>query len=1186
MNKRKLQEFSSWAKQNLEKQIELSLKKIGINSDNDIKQSRVQGEVTIIEGIETSFKKKFNDQRLEIINLIKNNGFRHTIEQFASTWFNRIVALRFLEVHNYLDHGFKLFPNEPNTLPEILTKLSLVKEDLNLDINYIEELKSGGSSNEEMFRYVIFQQCNALSKALPMLFSSGMSYLEYFIPAPLLFGDTIINKIIEIDEADFKEDVEIIGWLYQFYVSFLREKVRSKKKTEQNDIPILTQVFTPDWIVKYMAENSIGRVWLESFPSSPLKYEMKYYIDELKQEPEVEEKLKLFRFQYVNPEEIKIIEPCSGSGHILVYCFDLLLKMYKEKGYNNKDIPALILNNNLVGLDIDQRATQLASFSLVMRARSIDSKFFEEGRYVRPKVYEIVDSKALNYFNYNGKSYKEIILEFNSKQWVGENQLTADELKEIDYLVDLFYDAKVTGSLLKVNTGKYLIIHSKLSTNFKYNTKADIFTTTFFDHEFRDLLDILRVAYFMAQKYDVMITNPPYIGISTLDSNPKDYLSKNYAISKSDMFSMFMENPLVKKNGFRALVNPDSWMFLKSFEKLRLNILNNEHIINMTHHGMGEFDAVVQTTSFVIRNCALPEYTGTYYRLVDSKKKEKDFLLNVGNIKFFANSNKFLKIPGFIYAFWLTERNLLNFSSPSLGTIAVPKTGLKTGITEKYVLSWSEVLFDSIGFNIKNRNEALDSKKKWFPASNGGSFRKWYGNNYDVVNWFNDGYEIRNLYMPNGKLKSRPQNMDYYFKFGLTWSALTSGSLSVRISPIGNIISGAGYGVFNDSIDLLPLLGLLNSSVIDYITKILSSTLNNEVGTLEKIPVNKDIFNNFVKSKVVQCVNLAKNDWDTFETSWDFKKHPLIGSGTLSQKFSDFKLITKSNFETLKSVEEELNDYLINLYGLQKELIKDINNSHISISIANKERDVKSLISYLIGILMGRYSLSEEGLIFAGGTFDIQRYGNHDVDSNGIIPIYSDISIKDGLVNRITGLIKDIYGMENYRDNVGFIAEALGKKSNETSEETLNRYLNDSFYQDHLKTYNKRPIYWMFSSVKSNAFKFLIYIHRYNKDTIAKINAGYFQPATTILRNKIKEIESNISIAGDIEKRNLEKKRLILLEQLNEALDYGQVLDYMANKYLVIDLDDGVKVNYSKFQGIEVTTNNGKSKIDLLATIK
>ena len=1185
MNKRKLQEFASWAKQNLEKQIELSLKKIGINSETDIKRSRVQGDVTIVDGVETTFKKQFHHQREEIINRIKNDGYEHSIEQFASTWFNRIIALRFLEVHDYLDHGFKLFPKEPNTLPEILSKLSLVKYDLNLDTKYIEELTSSGNNNEELYRYVLFQQCNVLGKALPMLFSSGLSYLEHFIPTPLLFGDTIINKLIEIDEDDFKEDVEIIGWLYQFYIAIKKDEVFASKATITKDtLPAVTQLFTPDWIVKYMAENSIGRIWLESYPSSELKSKMKYYVDEAKQEPGVEEKLKSIRYQNVNPEEIKIIEPCSGSGHILVYCFDLLLQMYQEKGYNKKDIPSLIFKNNLVGFDIDQRAIQLASFALVMRARSIDNKFFDEGRYIRPKVYEIIDSKALAQCEYNGKSYKEIIKEYNSKQWIGENQLTDDELKSIDYLTDLFDDGKVIGSLLKVNPGKYLTIRKKLATNFKENTQADIFTSAFFDHEFKDLLEILRVAYFMAQKYDVMITNPPYMGISGLESNPKSYLQKNYPDSKTDMFAMFMETGFVNSNGFLSMINMHSWMFIGSYENLR-NKLKNKHVINMIHLGSRAFEEitgeVVQTTAFIFRNSKNIDYNANYYKLTDIKNakiKEQIFLERKSCLTFQSSIKRISYLPGVQFVYWISDALLSCFNKhPQIGDSYLFREGIHTADNERFLRFWHEVSLMKIVFRAKSQND-VNERGKWVPYNKGGNFRKWYGNNEYVIGFNDDAItemqKLKGFVMPS---------KDIYFKEGGTWTAVASGKFGVRFYPQGFIFDAGGQVVVGD--DIYTVIAMLNSNLYKEIARMVMPTLNYKCGVIKTLP-DLRIFSKRITELTQENIEITKNDWDLFETSWDFKKHPLLGIGKLSKLFDDYQSITKSNFTILKANEEELNEYFIKLYGLQDELTKNVDDAYVSISVADKERDIKSLISYLVGVLMGRYSLSEEGLIFAGGTFDPSRYGIYDVDNDGIIPIYSDISIKDGLVHRLIGLTKAIYGFENYRDNINFIAEALGKKSNETSEETLNRYLNEGFYQDHLKIYQKRPIYWMFSSGKFSGFKCIIYMHRYNQDTLAKINAGYFQPATTIIRNQISEIERQISIAGEIEKRLLEKKRLSLVEQLSEAREYGQVLDYMANKYISIDLDDGVKVNYAKFQGIEVILNGGKVKKDLLVPIK
>ncbi len=1181
MNKRKLQEFASWAKTNLEKQIELSLKQIGIYSDNDIKKSRVKGDITVIDGIETTFNKQFQKQRGSIINRIKESGYKRTIEQFASTWFNRIVALRFLEVHDYLNHGFKIFPKETNTLPEILSKLHLVSSDLKLDVEYVKQLTADRNNVEELYRYVLFQQCNALGNVLPMLFAPELSYLEYFIPTPLLFGDTIINRIIEIDDNDFKEDVEIIGWLYQFYVSGLREQTRKKEKLEQNDIAILSQVFTTGWIVKYMVENSIGRIWLESYPTSSIKNEMQYFVDEAPQEPDVEKKLVGIKYNNVNPEDIKIIEPCCGSGHILVCCFDLLLDLYLEKGYLKKDIPRLILQNNLVGLDIDQRAVQLASFALVMRARSIDNHFFEQERYVRPRVFEIIDSKAILNCRYNDKNYMQIIQEYNDTYWKNENYLTEEEIKTIEYVVHLFENAKFIGSLLKVEPKKYIALRNKLILNEKHHTKPDYFTFGFFENEFKDILRILRLADYLSQKYDVVITNPPYLRIAKLDSKPKSYLIRNYPDSKTDMFSMFMEALKLKEYGFRSIVNPDSWMFLKSFENFREKICRTKILINMLHHGMGEFDAVVQTTSFVIRNTVIPEYRSTYYRLVDSKTKEYDFLNKNKGIKFIASGKKFLKIPSYIFAYWITK-NLENVFDQSIPLINVANTaqGMATGDNDKYVRFWWEPNYKDEYLNSESREESIRANKKWVPYNKGGAFRKWYGNN-DFVVYFKDfGASIASSPL------SRFQNSKQYFMESITWGKISSGQISFRYKPFGHVFDVAGTSIFTDHKTLIYLLGYCNSNVAQHILKATAPTLNYEVGQISNLPIICTNKNEEIIKIVNQNIEISRFDWDAFETSWDFKKHPLIGFGKLLDLFNKFGAITKSNFKKLKENEEKLNDFFINLYGLQNELTKEVDSAYVSISVADKAREIKSLIQYLIGALMGRYSLVRDGLIYAGGQFNASEYGKYDVDEDGIIPIYSDISIENGLVHRIIELIKDVYGKEYYRENIDFIADALGKKQSETSEETLNRYLNNEFYNDHLKIYRKRPIYWMFSSGKLSGFKCLIYMHRYDENTLAKINAKYYQPATTILRNQIIEIERKIDLANDRDKMMLERKRFVLAERLNEAIEYGQVLDYMANKYISIDLDDGVKVNYAKFQGIEVPTSHGKIKKDLLLPIK
>ena len=616
MDKRALQNYATWAKNNLEQQIALSLKSLGINSATDIKEARIIGDRTIIDGDSNSYPRELKNQRDNIIRLVKSDGYEHVVEEFAYTWFNRIIALRFMEIHDFLSHGFRVLSSRNGGVePEILTHLNLVKEDLRLDLDYLEPLYRQGKI-EEVYRKVLFAQCNVLCRRLPMLFSSEMDYMELLLPKILLRGETVITRLVELGEDPFADEVEVIGWLYQFYVSSDRQAFREAKIVTKDLVPTLTQVFTPDWIVRYMADNSVGRLWIESHPDSIIKKELKYYVDDARQEPEVQKKIDQIKYKDVKLEDIKIIEPCCGSGHILVYVFDLLYKMYEEQGYQTRDIPTLILKNNLVGLEIDRRASQLASFALVMKARSKNSRFFNDDYYVKPMVYEILDSTLL--------------LSVDYEKWIKESKiLNNSQINEIEWLVDKFKYAKTIGSLLKVEKRNFAGIKESISL-LRDNFVSNIFSNQFYTDGLDRLDKLVELAEVMYAKYDVMITNPPYLGISKIEKNAKDYLSKNYSDSKSDMFGMFMEAPYCKKNGFIAMVNPDSWMFLVSFEDLRKKIIHNQYIVNMVHLGMGAFDAVVQTTAFVIRNTPIAT-NGVYFRLVDQKDKEAAFLAGGGN---------------------------------------------------------------------------------------------------------------------------------------------------------------------------------------------------------------------------------------------------------------------------------------------------------------------------------------------------------------------------------------------------------------------------------------------------------------------------------------------------------------------------------------------------------------------------
>lgn len=1167
MDKRALQLYAVWAKNNLESQIEVSLKTLGINSEHDIKEARKVGDYTIIDGDSNSYPGDLKDKRDSIVKLVKTDGYKQVIEEFAYTWFNRIVALRFMEVHAFLPHGFRVLSSRDGGVePEIMKHLDLVKDELKLDLSVVQPLYAQGKL-DEAYSYVLFRQCYALSGILPMLFDRDQDYLELLLPKALLKGETFITKLMEIGEEDFLNDVEVIGWLYQFYVADDRQAFRDAKVVTKDLIPTLTQVFTPDWIVRYMAENSVGRIWLESYPNSPLKSEMKYYVEDAKQEADAQQKLDAIKYKSVNPEDIKVIEPCCGSGHILVYVFDLLYKMYEERGYQAREIPSLILKNNLVGLEIDKRAAQLASFSLVMKARTLNSRFFNSNYYVEPQVYEIWDSRELLQNGYE-------------QQLVDLKVLTNEEIKEIKWLVEEFRYAKTIGSLLKVNKKDFSVIEGAL-IKIKEKAVINIFNSRFLNDGVDVLKRLLNQAKVMAAKYDVLITNPPYLGLTKVENNPKEYLVNNYPSAKADMYAMFMKVPYIKKNGFVAMINPDGWMFIPTYDRFRKEILDEVTITSMLHLGLGALDATVLTTSFVFRNTKIKDYKCAYYRLSNTVNKEQDFLAK--KEVFISAEDNFKYIPGTTLAYWIDQKTCETFSNPPLSDYFTSRIGLVTGNVDRFLRLWFEVEATKICFNPKD-----DSNKKWFLYQKGGAFRKWYGNNEYIVNWENNGYEmINDNFADNGRVKSHNYNGEFAFKKGITWTKITTGgSFSARKIDDIYMFDDAGCSGFVNDVPLEYILGLLNSIVgKKYIEFFKGNDMNCLPGHLSRIPFisQKEKSQNVIEKVNENCA-VSKEEWDSYETSFDFKKHPLILNKNLRIGYQEWTDKSNSFYQRVMKNEEEIDELMLSIYALSIELPKERN---IGLRKPNLEDDIKSLISYLVGVEMGRYSLDVEGLAYAGGEWNSMNYVTYQPDDDGIIPIYTQLGMADGLTARIIRLIKHIYGEDTYRENIEFIAEALGKNKNESAEETLNRYLNYGFYADHLKTYQKRPIYWMFSSGKNDAFKCLVYLHRYNEDTLAKINSKYFLNESARLNVEVNETRTLLEAADGREKLRLDKQMKLLNARQKEMIEYGQVLDHMANQYINLDLDDGVKVNYAKFQGIEIVNDSGaKVKKDLLVPIK
>lgn len=1196
MDKRVLQTYSTWAKENLENQIEVSLKALGINDEKNIKKAKKVGDVTTIEGDPTSYPADLYGKRENIINLIIRNGYKNVIEEFAYTWFNRFVALKFMEVHGFLSHGFRVLSDPAGGIePEILKNLNLVKDDLRLDMALCNEYKQQGKI-EELFRHVLIKQCNVLAGILPMLFSTDMGYLELLLPNNLLKGETVVTRLNEIPESAFMEDVEIIGWMYQFYISSKKDAVYASKKTITKDtLPAVTQLFTPDWIVRYMAQNSVGRLWLESYPNSSLRSEMKYYVEDAEQTDEVQKKLDEIKYKNVNPEDIRIIEPCCGSGHILVYVFDLLYKMYEERGYQKRDIPTLILKNNLVGLDVDKRAAQLASFSLIMKARSVNNRFFNDQYYETPHVYELQDSKLLKELEYR-KQLKDL------------NLLNDEEIKLINYLVDTFENGKTIGSLLKVKPINFDCLDGALDRVTK-GAVTNLFNIDFINMGMKRLRELSRLAKVLSAKYDVMITNPPYRPISSMEASVGEYASQYYPNSKVDLFAMFMQTGFVKNNGFMSIVNMHSWMFLSSYAKLRNEFNSLYEVITLAQLGPHAFEElngeVVQTVAFVSRKTQIESFAMVCDRLVSyssSQEKEKAFLNHKNRM--ISKKESYEVIPGKPYAYWISARALETFKNKNLGSCAEIVSGMTTGNNDIYLKGWTEVAFDKIAFNYSSVKDIDLARTKWIPYHKGGEMRKWYGNHEYVVNWSRSKEFNR----------AKTTMTHVYLKPCITWSDISGTSFAGRYCSGGFMFDVKGSCAFADEDTLKQLIGIFNSKVTPVYVEALNPTTTTQVGDLKRIPFvvpdekNKAI----IEQLVTDSVEISRSEWDSYEFSWDFQEHPFVKwskglwdataigasmyyyygnhpkvSSPIELCFMLWQGESEERLKKLKANEEELNRIYINLYGLQDELTPEVDEKDVTVRLADKSRDVRSFISYLVGVAMGRYSLDIPGLIYAGGRWDQSKYVSYQPDDDGIIPIYNGIGMEDGLTTILINLIKQIYGEDTYRQNIDFIADALGKNNNESSEETLNRYLNDGFYADHLKIYQKRPIYWLFTSGKKAGFKCLIYMHRYNEDTLARINAKYFLPESTRKKNELDELNGRIAHAEGRDKLHLEKERQNLAAAYNEAIEYGQVLDHMANQYIGIDLDDGVKVNYAKFQGVEIVTDGGsKVKKDLLAPLK
>lgn len=1218
MDKNKIKSFAIWARRSLIASVSEKANSIGIY-ENEIKEAKfVQGGF-IVEGREDIVPVSI-ENRNALINQIKEKGFEQVMEEIAYTWFNRFMGLRYMEVNDYLPSGVRILSSEDKEKrePDVLTKVSEIIEELNLNANEIYDLLDTGNTldREKAYRIILVKQCNELGKIIPQMFEKISDYTELLLPDNLLEEGSVIRKMVEdIEENDWKEEVEIIGWMYQYYISEKKDEVfaalKKNVKITKENIPAATQLFTPKWIVKYMVENSLGRLWLEGHPNEELQKEWKYYLEEAEQEPEVEEELKKIREEHslLSPEDIKVLDPCMGSGHILVYAFDVLYEIYKTAGYSEREIPRLILQNNLYGLDIDDRAAQLASFALIMKARHYNRRLFREieREHLELNLCSIQESNSIS---------KEAIDYFCSL----DTGLDNNELKsDLEYLSKVFTDAKEYGSILEVEKVDFDSLNQRL---------REIEEDNLMFGDYRALLlekipMVIKQAKIISKKYEVCITNPPYMGGKGINDTLKKYIEINYHDTKSDLFSAFIERGIkyTIKNGNLGFMTPFVWLFISSYEELRKCVTKSNSITTLIHLEYSAFeDATVPLCAFTLKKSALYN-NGTYIRLAEftggMQVQNEKFINAIKNTncvyRYNSNSENFYLIPGNPIAYWLSGKLINSFKGDNkFERFAETKKGVLTGNDARFVRRWNEVDFNKIGFKCSNHNEMILCKKKWFPITGGGVYRKWFGNFESVVNLENDAYEIRY----NNKNNYRLRDSKYYFRECLTWTEVSSKAFSVRFVPQGILFGNGGPTCFiKDNIKYF--LALLNSKFSSDILKVLAPTINFGPEQVKKIPCKIESVNKITELSDINLI-ISKNEWDSFETSWDFKVHPLLRlldkdkQYNLNSIFTIWETECEENFKKLKYNEEMLNRIFIDIYGLQDELTPEVEDKDITIRKADRERDIKSFISYAVGCMFGRYSIDAEGLIYAGGDFnDKWNFENSKVrkiekdedgniisdswidsrfmpDRENIIPITEDEYFEDDIVSRFIEFVKTVYGEETLEENLDFIADSIGRKASETARQAIRRYFIKDFYKDHLKVYQKRPIYWMFESGKNNGFKCLIYMHRYNDQTIAKVRTDYLH----ILQRKYEAEINRLQLVQDSEEytakdRTAAKKKIDRIsKQIEECREYDGVVAYLANEKISIDLDDGVKVNYAKFQNVKVINSKDKEvKMNLLAKI-
>ena len=1198
MNKTAIRKFAEWAREKLIEDIKYKAGTAGITA-NGIAEKLPQStsdtyfydvgtkDYTKISGIEIKQRDALVKATKERSYKSYQEAFENVIEEVAYTWFNRLIAIRFMEVNDYLPSGVRVLSSENKAKKEpdlVTTPFDTDLEFTSYEQDRIIQLKDDNKL-DELFRMLFIKQCNKLHDILPELFEKTDDYSELLLTISFTDPEGIIHHLInDIEDADFRINdemyaddgkikadgqVEIIGWLYQYYISRKHDEIVNINKgtVKKADIPAATQLFTTDWVVRYMVDNSLGRYWIERNPQSKLAEKLEFFVTPKNGEIRyVDEK--------ISPTDLTFFDPCMGSGHILVYAFDVLMEIYREVGYSDRDAAVSIVENNLFGMDIDKRAYQLAYFAVMMKARSYNRRALTKG--ISNNLAVVEESNSIDKFICNGLTTD------NEQNKIGE------------YLVEAYKDAQEIGTLQTIEKKDYNGFIAYLNNIDSSAGQIDLFSTTWLNDTLPQMLQLTKQAEIMSNKYAVVCTNPPYM--NKLEGQLKKFVVDNYKAYSGDLFSVFIYRNFdyCKVDGYSAFMTPFVWMFIKTYEKLRELVIDTKSITTLVQMEYSAYEeATVPICSFVIKN-GKAQTDGLYIKLSEFKggmDVQKEKVLEALNSDkctyFYQNSEANMQaIPGMPIAFWLGEQAVKPYGyTLDMSKYISPMIGMVTGDTNRFLRFWQEVDFTNIGFNCVSEEESVESGRMWFPYQKGGNYRRWYGNNEYVVNWKNAGYEIKYDNFMGKRVRSHNYNGKQAFNGALTWSSITSSRFSARIVSDGFLYDVAGPFCQVEEKNRKCLLAFIISNVADLYLNAINPTINFVPGTLLALPLDKKVITSpyfeEINSFAENCIRLTTDDWDSFETSWDFTKHPLLSyeADNVSTAFEMWSKECDERFNQLKANEEELNRIFIDIYELQDELKPEVEDKDITVRKADLQRDIKSLILYAVGCMFGRYSLEEDGLAYAGGEWDNSKYDTFIPDEDNCIPITDEEYFEDDIVGLFCAWLKKVYGEDTLEENLDFIANALDNKG-KTSREVIRNYFLTDFIKDHIKTYQKRPIYWLFDSGKQNGFKALVYMHRWNADTIGNVRVEYLHRMQRVYEKEINRMQEIIDNSHDNKEiSNATKRKEKLQKQIKETKDYDAKIAHLALSRIDIDLDDGVKVNYEKVQ-----TADGK-KMQILAKI-